>query len=428
VSDTTSETSIVGARIVAFDVPGAGAISPVGTFLAGPIATTFASYTAPGKVLDPARILVASRWNFGTPNARGDQQSGSVLSIDPRGSDKWIIDPLFARGGGQASTLNGRVQMFSSQSSSFLNSINTPAAATANWTAAANPLGISLNNAFGRVWFANAPVGLGGPGSNTIADPTGLPLANAPCAFGGGVFADTLTSRRPTQVIPGAITSGAVATALLGKSPDGGGRAVFAVVNADGSLVQVHAGLGVDGLAPAGTIAPLHDPAPATVLGAQDEPRVGIIWDWSADNLLVTDPAGNGIVVLNIPDVDGQPVFQVSTTSRLPVPAGVLDSPVDMAPVAPETKHAEYSSNTSLSAGSDFYVVNHGNNTIVRLRLDGTVVARRQVTLLEDIGLNPWHVNGIAVSPDGTKLWITISGPVLLLPCPQGAVVELDAF
>ena len=251
-TETTPESSIVGARIVAFDVPGAGAISPVGTFLAGPIATTFASYTAPGKVLDPARILVASRWNFGTPNARGDQQSGSVLSIDPRGTEKWIIDPLFARGGGQASTLNGRVQMFSSQSSAFLNSINTPAAATANWTAAANPLGISLNNAFGRVWFANAPVGLGGPGSNTIADPTGLPLANAPCKFGGGVFADTLTNRQPAQVIPGAITSGAVATALLGKSPDGGGRAVFAVVNADGSLVQVHAGLGVDGLAPAG--------------------------------------------------------------------------------------------------------------------------------------------------------------------------------
>jgi hypothetical protein len=379
-------------------------------------------------VLDPARILVATRWNFGMRNARGDQQAGSVLSIDPRGTDTWIIDPLFARGGGQASTLNGRVQLFSSQSAAFLNSINTPAAATANWTAASNPLCISLNNAFGRIWFANAPAGLGSSGSNTIADPTGMPLASAPCKFAGGVFADTLTNRQPAQVIPGAIVSGAVATALLGKSPDGGGRAVFAVVNADGSLVQVHAGLGVDGLAPAGTIGPLHDPSPSTVLGGHDIPRVGILWDWSATNLLVTDPARNAIVVLNIPDVDGQPVFTVGATTGLPVPAGVLATPVDMAPVAPETKHAEYSSNTSLAAGSDFYVANHGNNTIVRLRRDGTVVARRQVTLLEEIGLNPWHINGIAVSPDGTKLWVTISGPVLLLPCPQGAVVELNAF
>src|SRR5277367_6469860 len=55
------------ARIIAVGIPGASAISPVGTFLpGGPIHDNpaFAAYTPPGQVLDPARILVGSRSNF----------------------------------------------------------------------------------------------------------------------------------------------------------------------------------------------------------------------------------------------------------------------------------------------------------------------------------------------------------------------------
>ena len=79
-------------------------------------------------------------------------------------------------------------------------------------------------------------------------DPDGRPLDGAPSKRAGGVFVGRHTSRSPAA-IPGAIT-GAVGTALLGKSPDGSGRAVFAVANADGSIVQVHVEKGVDGLAP----------------------------------------------------------------------------------------------------------------------------------------------------------------------------------
>ncbi|HEY1292474.1 MAG TPA: hypothetical protein VGJ60_05210 [Chloroflexota bacterium] len=413
-----ADLSIVGGRVIALDIPDAGAICPVGTFIGGPVPTSFAAYVAPGAVLDPDRLLVASGWNFGAPSARADQQQGSVISIDPS-ADKLLIDPWFARADGQSSTLGGHVQMYSAQSPAFLNSINTPAAATANWTAAGNALGISINNAFGRVWFANAPSGLGGPGSNTIVDPTGLPLAGAPCPFAGGVFADNLTNRQPAQVTPGGLTTGAVATALLGKSPDGSGRAVFVVVNADGSLVQVHAGLGVDGLAPAGTIGPL---------AGSDAPRVGIIWDWSTHNLLVSDPVNDAIVVLHIPDVDGVPVFSVESVTRLAAPGGALAAPIDLAPVKREAQHDEYASNTSLAAGSDFFVVNHRNNTLTRLHPDGSVVGQRDVTLAGPLGIYPWHVRGLTVSPDGTRLWLTLSGPVLLLPCPQGALVELPAF
>ncbi len=417
-SQSIADLAIVGGRVIALDIPDAGAICPVGTFIGGPVPTNFAAYTAPGAVLDPNRILVASGWNFGAPTARADQQQGSVLSIDPT-ADKLLIDPWFARADGQVVTLDGRVQMYSAQSPAFLNSINTPAAATANWTAAGNALGISINNAFGRVWFANAPTGPGGAGSNTIVDPTGLPLAGAPCAFAGGVFADNLTNRQPAQVTPGGLTTGAVATALLGMSPDGGGRAVFVVVLADGSLVQVHAGLGVDGLAPAGTIGAVAGP---------DAPRVGIIWDWATDNLLVTDPVNDAIVVLHIPDVDGVPVFSVESVTRLPVPAGILAAPIDLAPVTRETQHSEYASNTSLAQGSDFYVLNHRNNTLARLRTDGSVVGQRDITLAGPFGINPWHAQGLMVSPDGAHVWVTLSGPVLLLPCPQGALVELPAF
>jgi hypothetical protein len=51
-----------------------------------------------------------------------------------------------------------------------------------------NPLGLSNNNAFGRIWPANAPFGDAGVGSSTILDPTGLPLNGAPNPVIGGVY------------------------------------------------------------------------------------------------------------------------------------------------------------------------------------------------------------------------------------------------
>jgi hypothetical protein len=82
------------------------------------------------------------------------------LSIDPTGGNVLVIPPRFAAGGDQDSTLSGFVQMFSAQNPAFLNSINNPRAPTANFTGVTNPLGLSINNAFGRLWPANAPYGL----------------------------------------------------------------------------------------------------------------------------------------------------------------------------------------------------------------------------------------------------------------------------
>src|SRR5271167_2379343 len=105
----------VNARVVALNIPGASAISEVGTFLnvpppgacANPIPSKFPSYIQPGAILDPKRILVGSRSNFGAPLASRGGKEGSFLSIDPSGPGVLHVPSNFAQSGGQASTLGG---------------------------------------------------------------------------------------------------------------------------------------------------------------------------------------------------------------------------------------------------------------------------------------------------------------------------------
>jgi hypothetical protein len=177
----------IDARVVATNIPGASAIAQIGTFLdvpppgacANPIPSKFPAYIEPGAVLDPNRVLVGSRSNFGAPRAIGAGQEGSFLSVDPRGRTALNVPSKFASSGDQASTLNGAVQMFSANSPNWLNSINNPQANTKQYTGVSNPLGLSNNNAFGRVWPANAPFGNTGIGSSSILDPTGSPALRA---------------------------------------------------------------------------------------------------------------------------------------------------------------------------------------------------------------------------------------------------------
>jgi hypothetical protein len=418
-------------RIVAAGIPGVSAISAVGSFLpGGPIhdKPAFAAFTQPGRILDPTRILVGSTSNFGESLAISDQQPGSFLSIDPGSPVTLVVPPLFAAGGGQASALGGFVQMYSAQNAAFLNSIHNPLATTANWTGVTNPLGISINNAFGRLWPANAPYGLEGIGSSTILDPTGEPLAGAPNpTLVGGVYADSLNGRQPSQIIPGGLNTGAVGTALLGRSPDGSAKAVFAVVCADGSIVQEHTLQGLDGLAAAGTIAPL--------IGSRwkdddDDnrgalPRVGVLLNYSPTRILyVSEPFQNSIAVLNLTD-DGK-VFHVAGMHR--IFSDALDRPIDLAPAQIETSDGNWAANTTLDVQADFYVANRGNNTIVRMRQDGTVVAIRSVRLAGGRPMGSLRLNGIAGSPDGTKIWVTVTGHIPGAGYLAGAVLELPSF
>jgi hypothetical protein len=99
--------------------------------------------------------------------------------------------------------------------------------------------------------------------------------------------------------------------------------------------------------------------------------------------------------------------------------------PVDLVAVRRDIDSADvlWASNTTLDDGSDFYVVNRGNNTIVRMTQQGTVVAVRQVT-----SVNPYldgaQLNGITTSTDRLYIYVTFTGP----GPKNGGVLRLDAF
>src|SRR4030095_1749838 len=96
-----------------------------------------------------------------------------------------------------------------------------------------------------------------------------------------------------------------------------------------------------------------------------------------------------------------------------------FDRPVDLAPAVPEVAARNFASNTTLGGGSDLYVLNRGNNRIVRITQDGTVVAVRRI----ESSLNGFRANGIAVSDDARKIWVTAT-----LPGDDGAVLQTETF
>ena len=424
----------VQARVIAFGIPGASAVSPIGRFFPGsPINSTpaLAALTQPGQVLDPTRIVVGSRSNFGAPVANADQFAGSFLSIDPH-AEALAVPPAFASAGDQASALGGAVQMYSAQSPNWLNGIYNPAAVTADQPGVANPLGMSINNAFGRLWPANAPYGLEGPGSSSITDPDGRPLKGAPSPRTGGVYFGNLTGRQPAQVIPGALSQAAVGTALLGRSPDGTGRAVFAVVVADGSIVQEHTEKALDGLAPPGTVQPLANRSWPDHDASHPErrvlPRLGAIVNYAPHFVLyVSQPFDNSIKAIEVTTggPTGNEVFMAGSTHV--IRSSALDQPLDLAPVQIDTTHPDHASNTTMQPNTDFYVCNRRNGTIVRMQQDGTVVAVRRVRAGEH-SLGQARLNGIATSSDGSRIWVTYVGKLPGSSDHEGGVLELPAF
>ena len=406
--ELTPATSTIEGRILASGIPGAGAVSAVGVFHAGgPIhdKPTFAAYAAAGRVLDPTRILITSTSNFGAPRMPGFPE-GSVLSIDSNGP-QLRIPAAFAEAGGQASALDGRVQLFTAASPMFANGVNSPDAVTANLPSVSNPLGISINNAFGRLWFPSMPQGTSLPGFESILDPTGIPLAGAPDKIAGGVFTETKTNRVP-QRIPGALSSGLIANALLGQSPDGSKRAVFAVLAADGSLSQAHTEVGVDGLAPAGTI-------------STGTARAGMIFNWVPNRILyVTDSLRNAILAIAIGD-DGH-VFTAASTRVITSPA--LHAPIDLAPAIPEVANGVFSSNTTLAGNADMYVLNN-DGSIVRMRQDGSVIAIRRVRVGGAL-LGTGRLRGIATASDAAHVWLTVRASGT--GDADGLLIEIPAF
>jgi hypothetical protein len=124
--------------------------------------------------------------------------------------------------------------------------------------------------------------------------------------------------------------------------------------------------------------------------------------------------------------VDDGTIFRVAAVHRFH--ADVLNQPVDLAPAESATSDPDWASNTTLEEEADFYVANRGDNTIVRMNQDGTVVAVRRVRLADGRALGNGRLNGIAVSPDGSTIWVTVLGKLAGQGNIEGAVLALPAF
>ena len=107
----------IRAQVVAQGIPGAGAITQVGTFHRGsPIhdKATLSPSIAPGMVLDPARLLVASSSSFGATLSRPAEAPGGVLSLDVS-HGLVTVAPDLATAGGQAASADGLAQIYANQ-------------------------------------------------------------------------------------------------------------------------------------------------------------------------------------------------------------------------------------------------------------------------------------------------------------------------
>ena len=395
----------LAARVVVSGLRDAHAITQVGRFhVGGPLVANpeFLLSTQPGRVLDPERILVATEINGGT-----------VLSVDAAAHDLRVPADLATR----HPRANDPIQVYSAAAPTFANSVHNGGARTARETAVASPRYLSINNAFGRPWIANAPSGLHGQGTVSVTDPDGAPLANAPSADAGGVFAGDRTPRTsiPTtmqngwfaarfarrgsgQLTRGSLESGAFGTAFLGTSPDGTGFAVFAAVTGSGAVAQVHVQDGVDGLAPAGTIA----------IGRSDPGSIGMAFQWAPRRqLFIAEAVRDQIAVLRLKD-DGRQ-FLLDSVDRLRSPW--LRHPVDLAPAVPEVANPRFASHTTLSGDSDLYVANQGDGSLLRLTRDGRAIARAVLTRPDGRPIGPGELRAIAVSSDAQTIWIVAHPP-----------------
>lgn len=440
-SATPVVTWSLPARIVAVGLPGVAGLRQVGRFHNGgaiPGNPEFLLSTSAGRVLDPERVLVAVASNFGAPLGEATHAAGAVLSIDPRTPRTLVVPERFAAAGSQSSeAAGGAIRLYSAQSLAFANGRYNGQARTSAYAAASGPRYISINNAFGRPWIANAPAGSRGPGSVSVVDPDGAPLDNAPSGDAGGVFAGGLTNRRwapqgghlgwierwftarpSAQLTPGAIGTGALGTAFLGPSPDGSGLAVFAVVTADGAVVQVHVRDGVDGLAAAGTVGGGD--------GVDIDPGVmGIAFKWNPERVLyLADLLRDRIVRLHLGD-DGRH-FTLARTSA--IASAALRQPVDIAAALPEIANPRFASHTTLAGGSDLYVANRGDGSLLRMSQDGQVLARAEIEVpgLGTLAAN--RLRAIAVSADAQRIWVTVEGELPGHAGHAGALIEVSAF
>ena len=130
--------------------------------------------------------------------------------------------------------------------------------------------------------------------------------------------------------------------------------------------------------------------------------RAGMLFNWVPSRIVyVSDPLADRILAFDLTD-DGT-LLDYENLRYLESPA--LHTPIDLAPAMREAAARNFASNTTLGGGSDIYVLNRGNNTVVRMTQDGVVVAVRQIECgIEGFRVNPrrsWYWNLDSVTSDG---------------------------
>ncbi len=226
----------VAARLVAVGIPGIGAVS------AGR-ARFHPGGPDPGQagVPRPTRSRAAcsipsgssspSSSNFGAPLGHGraaDRRRSS--RIDPRAAPCSRCRPTSPPPAARPSARMGRVLLFTANSPAFVNRVYNPGAVDRRPTdRSRSPTAISHQQRLRPALVRQRAVRRRrAPASETVIDPDGRPLAGAPSKVAGGVFAGDAHQPRAPAGTRRDCRPARSATALLGKSPDGSGRAVFA--------------------------------------------------------------------------------------------------------------------------------------------------------------------------------------------------------
>ena len=402
----TGLQALLPARVIAIGLQRVGAVTALGGFL-GPRRGSRPSAGSAGasstQSPESRRVLVATASSFGGQRFGPREIEGSILSIDPVGEGPVSVPANLSAPDAIPADPAGRVQHVTVPGWSVAGSDPAPVPPTPAVASISNPLGIAVSDDAGRFWVANAPFGSSGAGTVAEVDPS------------GGTSAEK--SRRI------ALPAGTIATAVLGGLPDAGGFPILAIVTADGALSQLHPERGVEALAPPGTITPLtlrvaDDPAAALVT------RAGMVFNWVPDRILyVSDPIRNAVLALKLAD-DGTR-FRVESIRRIEAPE--FNAPTDIAPTVSESANPRMAGNTALAGGADFYVLNRGNGVIVRMNQAGQTIAVRQVAVAGEV-LGARRLNGIAVSHDAQRIWLTVTGAVPGYPNAPGGLIEVPAF
>ena len=278
----------------------------------------FAATTEPGEMLDPTRLLVASTSNFGAPRCpRRLGARGAILSLATDARRRWRCRAEFASRACRQATLDGAVQLYTAQAPSFLNRFPNPEADTADMPAVSNPLGISVNNAFGRPGSpTRRATGARGIGVESVLDPDGRPLAEAPSERAGGVFAGHAHQprRRSARGRPPGRGGRQRVPRAPRRTPRGGrcspsqpptGRSSRSTSRRASTAWPRRAR---SHRSPAGAAAVARLPT-----------RVGMVFNWVPDRFLyVADPGNDAILQLRLDD--DFHVFKVAETRRLQSP------------------------------------------------------------------------------------------------------------